>query len=100
MKTYSAVTDETYHRFGNGDLLDRYTHAMRASLVPGPHLDDQNMRMGKRVIVDIDELLGDGQTKQFPLLEWVRHAVVQASSCGVYGNDHMYRSPGIEKAYW
>lgn len=75
---------------------------MKLSLAPGPHLDAQNERMGKRALVDIDALLnslahGKGQIK---LLEWARHAIVQASSCGVYGTDHPFLDVDVENAFW
>ncbi|KAM0810746.1 hypothetical protein AB5N19_11096 [Seiridium cardinale] len=100
--THSGASEETYHLFGNDKLLDEYSHAMKTSLVPGPHLDEQNMRMGTRVMVDIDDLLDSnaGRPKQVSLLEWARHVVVQASSCGVYGQEHPFLQPEVEEAYW
>ena len=53
--------------------------------------------MGKRLLVDIDDLLG---AKKIYLLEWARRAVVQASSCGVYGEEHPFLDPEVEKAFW
>lgn len=72
------------------------------SLAPGPHLDELNLRMGKRVLVDIDALLNANTDRgqQTYLLEWARHAVIQASSCAVYGEKHPFLDPEVEKAYW
>lgn len=59
--------------------------------------------MGNRVMVDIDALLsntGEGRPKQIFLLDWARHAVVQASSCGVYGANHPFVKREVEDAYW
>jgi hypothetical protein len=53
--------------------------------------------MGKRLLVDIDDLLG---AKKIHLLEWARRVVVQASSCGVYGEVHPFLDPEVEKAFW
>lgn len=56
------------------------------------HLDEQNARMGNRALIDVDTLLNplslepDKGPRQIKLLAWARHAVTQASSCGVYGN--------------
>ncbi|KAI1866724.1 uncharacterized protein JN550_007577 [Neoarthrinium moseri] len=101
-KTHSGASDETYHIFGNSDMLDSYSHAMKTSLAPGPHLDEQNLRMGKRVMADIDALLNHSQseTQRVKLLEWARHAIVQASSCGVYGEHHPFVRSEVERAYW
>lgn len=101
-KTHSGATDETFHIYGGSAFLDDFSHAMKSGLAPGPHLDEQNLRMGNRVMVDIDELLGAGGNRpsKFQLMGWTRHAIVQASSCGIYGKDHPFLRPEVEEAYW
>jgi hypothetical protein len=95
-RAFSGVSDETYHLFGT-DLAERVTLAMRAALAPGPHLDEQNLRMGINAVQHIDEL-GDG--KRIKLYEWVAHTIVQATSEGVYGANHPFKDPEVEKAFW
>ncbi|ETS82599.1 hypothetical protein PFICI_04475 [Pestalotiopsis fici W106-1] len=104
VRTHGGASDHAYEIFGDGAFLDDYSHGMKHSLAPGPHLDEQNLRMGNRVMVDIDALLsntGKGRPgKQFFMLGWVRHAVVQASSCGVYGANRPFVRREVEDAYW
>lgn len=100
-RKHGDATDETYKIFG-GTLADDLSHSVKMSLAPGPHLDELNLRMGKRVLVDIDALLNadTDRGQQTYLLEWARHAVIQASSCAVYGEKHPFLDPEVEKAYW
>ncbi|KAH7130988.1 cytochrome P450 [Dactylonectria macrodidyma] len=97
-KIMGDVTNETYEIFGT-DVVDDLSHGVKIALGPGQFLDKQNLRMGKRVMHDIDELVRSGTNKVF-LLEWTRHAVVQASSCGVWGEVHPFRDPKVEAAFW
>ncbi|KAH7123176.1 cytochrome P450 [Dactylonectria macrodidyma] len=101
-KLLGDVTDETYELFG-GELVDKFSQAMRTSLAPGPHLDEQNMRMGRRALIDVDALVqstSSGSSTKISLLQWTRHIVMQASSCGVYGQEHPFRNPKVEAAFW
>lgn len=100
-RKYGEATDETYRLYG-GELPDDLSHSVKMSLVPGPHLDDLSLRMGRRVLVDVDALLDTSGRRGEPvrLLGWVRHAVIQATSCAVYGEKHPFVSPAVEKAYW
>ncbi|KAL3418727.1 hypothetical protein PVAG01_10443 [Phlyctema vagabunda] len=98
---HGDATEDTYHKFG-GDLGDDLSRYIRLSLAPGPHLDEQNLRMGKRLILEFEDLLnarGSGRAQMY-LLEWSRRAVVQASSCGVYGEQHPFLDPEVEKSLW
>jgi hypothetical protein len=60
--------------------------------------------MGNRALIEIDALLNFSSLEQpgreIRLLEWARHAVVQASSCGVYGTKHPFLDIEVEKAFW
>ncbi|GAB0144416.1 hypothetical protein EsHS_00004892 [Epichloe bromicola] len=101
-RKHGDASDETYEIYG-GELTHHLSHASRVSLGPGPHLDEQNLRMGNRVLVEVDALLDDAETNKPPsvyLLEWTRHLVVQASSCGVYGNHHPLLDPKVQRAFW
>ena len=85
----------TYETFG-GDFTDTFSHAHKSSLAPGPNLDEQNLRMGDRALIDVEEVMG----KKVKLLEWVRYTVVQASACGILGVEHPFRDPKIDEAFW
>lgn len=76
---------------------------MRLGLTPGPRLDEQNLRMGRRALVDVDDLIasqGSGDSSTISLLSWVKAMVVQASSCGVFGEQHPFLDPKVEEAFW
>ncbi|KPM36728.1 hypothetical protein AK830_g9850 [Neonectria ditissima] len=96
VKLMGKASNETYEIFGT-DMVNDFSHAMKNSLAPGPYLDEQNLRMGKRAIMDLDAL---SQTPSVFLLEWARHAVVQASSCGIFGEEHPFRDPAVETGFW
>lgn len=100
-RRYGDASEKAYEIFG-GTLPDDMSHSIKLSLAPGPYLDDLSLRMGKRVLVDIDALLDmDRESKrEIRLLAWARHAVVQATSCAVYGEKHPFTNPEVEKAYW
>lgn len=103
-RRWGDASSETSRIFGSSDLAADFGHAMRTSLAPGPHLDAQNERMGKRVLLDIDELVVGAALgphgHEINLLEWGRHAITQASSCGVYGTKHPFLDSGVEQAFW
>lgn len=105
-RRWGDASDETNAIFGGSHLVTDFSRAMKLSLAPGPHLDEQNTRMGNRALLEIDELLllsssGPNQLgRQIRLLQWARHAVVQASSCGVYGARHPFIDPEVEQAFW
>lgn len=103
-RQYGDASEEAYKIF-SGTLLDDISQSVKSSLAPGPHLDELSLRMGKRVMVDIDNLLNAaagaaGTGHKFRLLAWARHAVVQATSCAVYGEKHPFLDPETEGAYW
>lgn len=85
-------------------MITDFSHVMKLSLAPGPHLDEQNERMDNRALADIHALLNtsslEQQGRQIKLLEWARHAVIQASSCGVYGTEHPFIDLEIENSFW
>ncbi|KAH0332864.1 cytochrome P450, partial [Aureobasidium melanogenum] len=100
-RRWGDASDETNRAFG-GPLLEDFSHAMRMSLAPGPLLDEQNKRMAERALSDIDALASSSKTEgsKIMLLAWARHVVTQASSCGVYGNEHPLIDPEVEQAFW
>lgn len=96
-RKYGDASDAAYEIFG-GSLPDDLSQSVKMSLAPGRHLDELSLRMGKRVLIDIDSLLGSDS--KVSLLSWARHAVVQATSCAVYGEEHPFLDPEIESSYW
>ncbi|KAK4645511.1 hypothetical protein QC761_202090 [Podospora bellae-mahoneyi] len=99
-RKWGDANDETDRLFRETDLITEFSHVMKTSLAPGPQLDEMNMRMAQRALVDLDLLLGDGKDKKIKLLEWARFAITQASSCGVYGNQHPFLDDKVYEAFW
>ncbi|OAR00692.1 hypothetical protein LLEC1_07074, partial [Akanthomyces lecanii] len=104
-RRWGDASDETDALFASPQLLTDFGQAMRASLAPGPHLDAQNLRMARRALLDVDELLFEAAAARpgehkIRLLEWTRHAAMQASSCGVYGDNHPFLDPDTASAFW
>ncbi|KAK4180647.1 cytochrome P450 [Triangularia setosa] len=97
-RKYGDASDSAYEIFG-GTLPDDLSQSVKMSLAPGRHLDQLSLRMGKRVLIDIQELLSS-KKNSVPLLAWARHAVVQATSCAVYGEEHPFLDPEVESSYW
>lgn len=99
-KIAADASDETHALF-DGELVEQFSQRMRAALMPGPHLDEQNLRMGKRALADVDDLVVTQEKgTEIELLDWVRRVVVQASSCGVFGEQHPFIDPKVEHAFW
>lgn len=70
---------------------------------PSSESNQMSSRMAQEAARHVDKLVfqaASGTTEQVMLLEWVRHVVVQASSCGVYGLEHPFRDPDVERAFW
>ncbi|KAK4172380.1 cytochrome P450 [Triangularia setosa] len=99
-RKWGDANDETDKLFGETNLTTDFSHAMKTSLAPGTQLDEMNLRMAQRALIDLDLLLGNGKDKKIKLLDWARHAITQASSCGVYGNQHPFLDPEVYKAFW
>ncbi|KAF5007502.1 hypothetical protein FDECE_6174 [Fusarium decemcellulare] len=97
-KLMGDASTKTYDIFGS-DFIDDFSHSMKTSLAPGVYLDEQNLRMGKRAMQDVDALSSLEKPTIF-LHEWVKHTVVQASSCGLYGEAHPYLDQAVEDAFW
>ncbi|KAH6686665.1 cytochrome P450 [Plectosphaerella plurivora] len=89
----SAVTQELYTEA----FADGFGEVMKTTLAPGPHLDEQNLRMGAEVINQLNKLT---KMKEVCMLEWTRHTIVHASSFAVYGDGHPYSSPEVKDAFW
>ena len=95
-KTHADCTDDTFHKLGTS-VGEDLGQAFRRALAPGPYLDDQNLRTGQRALVDVQSLVSG---EEVWLLEWVKHTIVQASSCGLFGAQHPFLDPNVEKAFW
>ncbi|RDL36335.1 Uncharacterized protein BP5553_05687 [Venustampulla echinocandica] len=95
-KVHGNVSDEAHALF-NGDLLEDFSLRTREALAPGPHLDAQNLRMADQSLIEVTDMLKQGEIQ---LLEWARHAVVQATGAGLYGVQHPFKDPEIEDAMW
>ncbi|KAI0903585.1 cytochrome P450 [Ustulina deusta] len=84
----------------NSPLLHDYSHSIKVTLSPGRPLDEMNMRTAQVSVLEIDSLVSVGKGKRILLLEWVRHAVIQASSNGIFGAEHPFHDLKVESAFW
>ncbi|KAI1333954.1 cytochrome P450 [Xylariaceae sp. FL0016] len=71
----------------------------REALSPGPHLDQQSLRMGKQSVIELDRILEE-PGPEIELLAWVKHVVLQGVSAGFYGMQHPFRDSEMEQAMW
>ena len=100
VRTLTNPTPETFERFSL-EAINRFNHATRTSLTPGPYLDQQNLKMGQQAIVELDELVAAGQQREpVMLLEWSKKVAMEASSHGLFGKNHPYRDPKVQEAFW
>lgn len=101
-RRWGDASDKTDAIFAETHLATDFSRAMAVSLMPGPHLDEQNLRMANRALIDVKELMDAASTSSLDigLLNWTRHAAMQASSCGVYGNNHPFVDADVASAFW
>ncbi|KAI9927014.1 hypothetical protein ASPWEDRAFT_55317 [Aspergillus wentii DTO 134E9] len=97
-RKHGDASKEAYDIFG-GTVTDDLSHSVKMNLNPGESLDDLNLRMGKRALLEVNAL-SEKIGQQIYLLEWARHAVIQATSCAVYGDKHPFLDPDVETAFW
>jgi hypothetical protein len=107
-KKMADASEHVLHQLTT-DFAHVHHKTMRNSLqTPSSENDRMNALMASQAARHVDNLVldavrmaADGTTsKQVMLLDWVRHLVVQASSCGVYGLEHPFRDPEVEAAFW
>lgn len=95
-KLHGAVSKETCDLFDQ-DVLETLRARTKEILAPGPHLDAQNLRMANESLIQVNDMLNKSHVDLFA---WARHAIVQATGAGLYGVQHPFRNPEVEKALW
>ncbi|KAF5575115.1 cytochrome P450 monooxygenase 4F5 [Fusarium pseudocircinatum] len=100
-KLMGDAKPETFEVFGT-EWVDSFSHAHKNGLATGPFLDEQNLRMGDRALIDIEQLLPKeiSGVSKLNLLEWAQYAVVQTSACGIFGVEHPFLDPKVDRAFW
>lgn len=78
-------------------FVDDFGQVMKTTLAPGPHLDEQNLRMGEEAVIQVNEL---AEMKEVYLMEWTKHTILHASSYAIYGDGHPYSTPEVKDAFW
>ncbi|KAK4185839.1 cytochrome P450 [Podospora australis] len=92
-----AVSSEAFGLF-DGALLDKFSTGTKEALAPGPHLDAQNLRMGRQLLIHANEMLASNEA--VGLFAWAKHAIVQATAVGLYGAEHPFKNREVEDALW
>jgi hypothetical protein len=97
-KIHGQISDDAHHIF-DGDLVETFSNRTKEAFAPGPHMDDQNLRMGEESILEVDKLL-NGKSDEFDLFEWSKNVIVQATGASLFGTEHPFKEPGIAEAMW
>ncbi|KAK5657858.1 hypothetical protein OQA88_2406 [Cercophora sp. LCS_1] len=96
-KIHSGASDGSHALF-DGDVFKEFRVRTREALAPGTGLDDQNLRMAKQSVTELDSILK--ANCNIELLSWTKHIILQGVSAGLYGMQHPFVEPEMEKAMW
>lgn len=97
-RVHGDISDDAYSHF-EGDLLKKLSLRTKEALMPGPHLDAQNLRMGNQSLAEVEDILKQGGN-ELELFRWAKHAIVQATAAGLYGVQHPFRDRSVADAMW
>jgi hypothetical protein len=97
-KVHGQISDDA-HAIFDGDLVENFSNRTKEALAPGPHMDEQNLRMGEESISEVAELLS-GKLDEFDLFEWSKNIIVQATGASLFGSEHPFKDTEIADAMW
>ncbi|KAK5657862.1 hypothetical protein OQA88_2410 [Cercophora sp. LCS_1] len=97
-KIHGQISDDADAIF-DGELVETFSNRTKEAFAPGPHMDEQNLRMGVESILEVANLLG-GQSGEFNLFEWSKHVIVQATGASLFGTNHPFKETDIAEAMW
>ncbi|KAK4185846.1 cytochrome P450 [Podospora australis] len=97
-KIHGQISDDADSIF-DGELVEVFSNRTKEAFAPGPHMDEQNLRMGEESIVEVADLLS-GKSDEFDLFEWSKHVIVSATGASLFGTDHPFKDPEIAEAMW
>ncbi|KAI0124130.1 cytochrome P450 [Xylariales sp. AK1849] len=95
-KIHGNISDDAHATF-DGDLVESFSNRTKEALAPGPHMDEQNLRMGEESISEVTQILEQGE---FQLFDWAKHIIVQATGASLFGSEHPFKDPAIADAMW
>ena len=96
-KTYGRVSKEGHAVFDK--LADEFSERTIHALAPGPHLDDQNLRMGDQSVIEISETLANGDDGT-QLFQWSISTIIRATGASLFGVEHPFRDQDLVDAMW
>ena len=83
-----------------GLSMDTYA-TMRASLAPGPDLDNMNRVMIRNIAAALDHLTASGgKHKKIGLAKWLRSNLTAATTNSVYGPQNPFKEQAVEDGFW
>ncbi|KAK8110180.1 uncharacterized protein PG998_006637 [Apiospora kogelbergensis] len=97
-RIHGTISEEAYATF-DGHLADHFSDRTKDAMAPGPHMDEQNLRMGQESVVEVDTLLS-GNRKEMKLWEWSKNVIMQAMGVGLFGREHPFKDKEIADAMW
>lgn len=97
-RIHGTISEEAYATF-DGHLADHFSDRTKDAMAPGPHMDEQNLRMGQESVVEVDALLS-GNRKEMKLWEWSKNVIMQAMGVGLFGREHPFKDKEIADAMW
>lgn len=97
-KIHGQISDDAHATF-HGDLVEDFSNRTKEAMAPGPHMDDQNLRMGWESISEVTELLSR-KSDEFDLFEWSKNVIVQATGVGLFGSEHPFKDMKVANAMW
>jgi len=95
-KIHGDISDDAHTLF-DGDLVEDFSDRTKEALTPGPYLDQQNLRMGDEALIEVAEILGQGEIQLF---EFSKHIITKATGASLFGTKHPFQDPDIVDAMW
>ncbi|KAI1333952.1 cytochrome P450 [Xylariaceae sp. FL0016] len=97
-KIHGDISDIAHTTF-DGDLVEIFSNRTKEALAPGPHMDEQNLRMGEESVHEVSQLLNHEQ-KEFQLFDWAKRVIVHATGVSLFGSEHPFKDTEIAGAMW
>jgi hypothetical protein len=95
-RMHGNISDEAHTLF-DGDLVEDFSDRTKETLTPGPYLDQQNLRMGDEALIEVAEMLEQGEIQLF---DFSKDIITKATGASLFGSKHPFQDPEIVDAMW